>query len=276
MPRWLKFSLIGLTALLVICALSFWHLKTVYGAWTASTSTGEPLFERALLEDYGDQIIGDLARQNVKLAIISRSGQPREDLPKGINYTHSAFWVYDPAANVGGETSPQYAVYNLYHNDVNRLKSRLETDTPADFLKLTREHDVGILIPDTKTQAQLISMIKSTQYAKLHQEDYSLISNPFDLKYQNCNEFMLDVLAAAIWGIQERDDIKARLKTILTPTEIKASPVRKILGPRVDERLIMADHDQIIQTTTRQTLKQFLDSQDRLAKAYILDLAKSD
>lgn len=265
-----------MTAFLIIGALSFWHLKTVYSAWTASTSTGEPLFERALLEDYGDQIIADLAREDVKLAIISRSGQPREDLPDGINYTHSAFWVYDSDANSNGGTSPQYAVYNLYHNDVNRLKSRLETDTPADFLKLTREHDVGILIPDTKTQAQLISMINSVRYKKLHHEDYSLISNPFDLRYQNCNEFMLDVLAATIWGVQERGDIKARLKTVLTPSEIEASPIRKVLGPRIDERLIMSDHDEIIQTTTRQTLKQFLDSQDRLSKAYILDLAKSD
>ena len=57
-----------------------WHLKIVYQSWVASTSKGEPLFERGLLEDYGEQIMAELVDNNVRLAIVSRSGQPRKQL----------------------------------------------------------------------------------------------------------------------------------------------------------------------------------------------------
>ena len=264
-----KIILTILAVAILIFAAMFWHLKGIYSAWTASTSKGEPLFERELLETYGEKIIADLISKDVKLAIVSRAGQPRKDLPPGINYTHSAFWLYAPSENAA---APQYAVYNLYHNEDNRLISRLETDTAADFLRLTREHDVGVIIPSETTQNSLIAYIKSERYTDMHEVNYSLISNPLDARFQNCNEFMLDVMGAALWGTRERSEVKTTLKAMLKPAMIKTSWLRRTLGPRIDERLILEDQSKVIQTTTRETLAQFLDSTGQLSQTYILDL----
>ncbi len=246
-----------------------WHIHTVYRMAVASSPMGEPLFERALLEDYGEQIISHLTDSDVKVAIISRAGQKRRKLPKGVKFTHSAFWVFEPK-----DGTPHYAVYNLYHGEENRLISSLVKDDPADFLRLTREHDVGVIIPTAAAQAKLMEYIKSPRYGEVHQINYSLISNPFDARLQNCNEFMLDSLAAMFWETPNSTEIKTRYKDVLKPTELKASFIRRKVGPVVDERLIMADHEEDILTTTRQTLAQFLESQGALEKAYIMDLKK--
>lgn len=268
---------IGLAVFLFFTGGGFaWHLKVVYQSWVASTSKGDPLFERALLEDYGKQIISELASKNVKLAIVSRSGQPRKQLPGGVMYTHSAFWLYAPKVGEDGEGIAHYKVYNLYHGEKNRLKSSLVVDAPADFLKLTREHDVGLIIPDAQTQELLSAYLTSPKYGEVHQENYSLISNPFDVRWQNCNEFMLDSMAAAFWEETSPDTLKTRFKTSLKPTAIEASIVRRTFGPMIDERLIMADQSKTIFTTTRQTLADFLEQEGRLNSAYILKLSGTD
>lgn len=251
-----------------------WHIHTVYRQAVASSPIGERLFERELLEGYGTRIIDELSSQKVRAAIISRSGQKRSKLPDGVMFTHSAFWIYEPK-DIETGTAPYYKVYNLYHGEENRLVSSLVKDDPADFLRLTREHDVGIIIPTEDTQDKLIAYINSPRYGEVHQVNYSLISNPYDSRFQNCNEFMLDSLAAMFWETPNTTEIKSRFETVLKPTELKASFARRKVGPIVDERLIMTDHEDKILTTTRQTLAQFLDSQGALERAYVLDL-KSD
>ena len=259
----IKFVLALAGLALISIGLFARHLNLEYRSLIASTQKGNPLLPRNILEDYGQQIIAHLNETGADLVIVSRSGQPRQRLPDGISYTHSAFWIKN------GES---YDVYNLYHGEDNRLVSSLVTDKAADFLKLTREHDVGILLPKPDIQAKLIAHIQSENYARVHQENYSLISNPFDGRYQNCNEFMLDVLAAFTWQEYDRETIKARLKKQIAPTEIKAGFIRRHIAPFVDERLIMADHGKQIFTTTRLDLKEFLQAENMLDRAYILPL----
>ncbi|MDB2437170.1 DUF2145 domain-containing protein [Hellea sp.] len=258
--------LLGIVAALFIASSVFgWHIHTVYRQFTASTNIGPALFDDETLGNYGKTITAELRKNNVKAAIVSRSGQPRDKLPKGVMFTHSAFFLYQP------ETE-NYAVYNLYHGEENRLVSSLVADTPADFLRLLRERDAGFIIPDDATQEQLYNYILSPQYGAVHQVNYSLISNPYDPRLQNCNEFMLDTLAAMIWNTTDSLAIKARLKDILRPAELKTSLIRRYIGPLVDERLVMEDHEDKILTTTSKTLANFLEDENRLKAYYMLDL----
>jgi len=255
--------LIGATLALLIAVFGFgWHIKTVYSGFVASTDQGDPLFARETLERYGNQILGDLSAKDVQVAIISRSGQKRENLPEGVMFTHSAFFRRNTA---GG-----YNVYNLYHGEENRLKSTLVTDTPADFLRLLKEKDAGILIPAKAAQAELYDFLESPEYSAVHQPDYSLISNPFDLRWQNCNEFMLYALAAMIWDTTDTQTLMGSLEKTITPAELKASIIRRHIGPKIDERLIMDDHDGKILTTTFGTLAQLLEKEERLQDNYVL------
>jgi len=258
--------LLGLLAVLFIASSVFgWHIHTVYRQVVASTNVGPALFKAETLDKYGNTITAELRQKNVKAAIISRSGQPRNKLPDDVMFTHSAFFLYQ-------DEIQDYAVYNLYHGEENRLVSSLVTDTPADFLRLLRERDAGFIIPDAATQEQLYNYITSPTYGAVHQVNYSLISNPYDPRMQNCNEFMLDTLAAMVWNTTDSLAIKARFKDMLRPSELKASFIRRHIGPLVDERLVMNDHDEKIWTTTSQTLANFLKDENRLAAHYMLNL----
>ena len=241
-----------------------WRLSTVYRGFVASTDSGEPTYPQDVREEFGRQVTENLKAKGVKIAIVSRAGQAREKLPDGILFTHSAFWVLNVSGN--------YNVWNLYHGEKNRLVSSLVVDTPADFLRLTQEPDVGILVPTLAAQDRMVVYLKSPKYGAVHQVNYSLISNPLDSRFQNCNEFMLDTLAALFWETENTAQIKARLKTYLTPAVINASWARRTIGPKVDERLIMDDQNKIILTTTRATLSQFLERESALAEDYILPL----
>ncbi|MCF6274262.1 MAG: DUF2145 domain-containing protein [Robiginitomaculum sp.] len=255
--------LLFLSALVVGIIAFGQYLNLEYRTVIASTQKGDALFSKQVLDEYGAQIIAHLNASNVEMAIVSRSGQPRKKLPEGISFTHSAFWL---------RNGDSYDVYNLYHGEDNRLISSLVTDTAADFLRLTREHDVGIILPKPSVQIALADHIKSVNYARVHQVNYSLISNPLDTRFQNCNEFMLDVLAAFAWGEYDADAIKFRLATSFKPTEIKAGFIRRNIAPFIDERLVMADHGKQIFTTTRLDLQEFLESENMLDIAYVLPL----
>ena len=239
-----------------------WHIRTVYQGYTASTDQGDSLYPRETLENYGQQILDDLKAKDVKLALVSRAGQKRDKLPEGVMYTHTAFF----RRNAAGE----YDVYNLYHGEENRLVSSLKTDTPADFLRLLQEPDAGILIPTAEMQDQLYDFLESPEYDAVHEVDYSLISNPFDLRWQNCNEFMLYAIAAVIWNTTDREVLLKDLEKTITPTELKVSPLRRHYGPKIDERLILDDHGDEILTTTFGTLTQLFEKTGRLDESYRL------
>ncbi len=265
MQTGLKILIGAIAALVIIGSLFGWHIHTVYRQVTASTNVGPALFAADVLKAYGKTITNDLRANNVKAAIISRSGQPREKLPEGVMFTHSAFFLYEPETD-------NYAVYNLYHGEKNRLKSSLATDTPADFLRLLRERDAGLIIPTPEFQDALYNYITSEKYGEVHQADYSLISNPYDARFQNCNEYMLDSLAALVWDTKDISEIKSRFKEMLRPSELKANFIRRHIGPLVDERLVMDDHDDKIWTVTSQTLANFLADEGQLQSHYMIDL----
>ena len=261
---WMKLALAVLLVLVVGFGWLGWHVSTVYRGFVASTNIGDPLYPRETLERYGEELVTALKNRDVDVAIVSRSGQPREKLPEGVMFTHSAFFL---------RNGDSYDVYNLYHGEENRLVSRLETDRPADFLKLLQEPDSGILIPTRDAQASLRTYIESEAYGAVHQPAYSLISNPYDARFQNCNEFYLDTLAAWAWSTTDRAEIKARLAETGVATELKASPIRRYIGPLVDERLIMDDHDGPILTTTAASLRQFLEQRDALSDAVLVEFS---
>jgi len=252
--------------LVLICAVFGygWHLRTVYRGVQASTNSGKALFDRQTLEHYGQQLLIELRRKDVRLAIVSRSGQAREELPDGVMFTHSAFFRRNQAGD--------FDVYNLYHGEINRMRSSLIIDKPADFLRLLKERDTGILIPDVETQTLLHEFLESPEYRDMHQPDYSLISNPFDLRWQNCNEFMLYAFAAAIWNTTDHEELRETLKEKLTPTELKVSMVRRYYGPKIDERLILKDHGEKIFTTTFGTLTKIFKATGRLKESYVFPL----
>ncbi len=222
--------------------------------------------------NFAKQVETDLAAQGARLAIVFRAGRPREDLPEGISYTHGAFWVYQTISLADGHQVPGYAVYNLYTGSGDSaLTSSLVQDFPVDFVAGSAVEDVAIIIPTPEMQRRILAIMASPTYQALHNPNYSLISNPHDLRYQNCNEFMLDVVAAAAWETTDREQIKANLREHFTPTRVRVNAFERMFGPMVDERLRMEDHrGRRIMTTTYESMATFMTEHNLAARAYTL------
>ncbi|MDJ0921977.1 MAG: DUF2145 domain-containing protein [Henriciella sp.] len=211
---------------------------------------------------YSKQIERELAAKGARIAIVFRTGRTRDKLPDGIDYTHGAFWVHQTIARPDGSTFKGYVTYNLFHGDgesLSREQSYLAEAFPFEFVASSAVDDLGVILLEPELQRRLLSLLADGSYEDLHDTDYSLIASPFDDRFQNCNEFMLDVIAAALWETTDYDQIKANLRAHFTATRVRVGLLARTFGPLADSRLKTKDHrGQPILTVTFASLADFL------------------
>jgi hypothetical protein len=226
---------------------------------------------------FSKQIERDLAAHGARVAMVFRTGRPRSDLPDGIAYTHGAFWIYRTITTADGQTLSGYAVYNLYAGDEQtwpKNRSRLVQDYPFDFARGSQVDDVAVIIPSPEMQRRILAVIDSPTYEALHNPVYSLVANPWTAKYQNCNNFMLDVVGAAAWETTDPARITADLKAHYQPTIVKAGPLMRLFGPIADSRLKTDDQSGPIRTATYESMSAFMDKNGLLQAAYSLNFQR--
>jgi hypothetical protein len=223
---------------------------------------------------FAKQIETDLAANGAHVAIVFRAGRPRDQMPKGISYTHAAFWVYGEIRGGDGQIYKGYAVYNLYQgdgHDLPRDRSYLHQDFPVDFVGGSQADDVGVIIPSPEMQRRLYAVIESPAYDRLHIPAYSVIANPLDARYQNCTEFVLDVIAAAAWQTEDYAQIKADLKAYFQPTVVQVNGLERLFGPMVDSAVKTDDQSGPIVTATYESVATFMARNGLVAQTYRLD-----
>ena len=116
-----------------------------------------------------------------------------------------------------------------------------------------------MIVPTPEVQRRILTMMQDGRYESLHDPDYSLIASPFDDRYQNCNEFLLDVIASAVWETTDYPQLKANLAAHFQAHELSVGPLSRLFGPLVDERLKTRDHrGKAIQTVTYAALARFM------------------
>ena len=208
---------------------------------------------------FSKQIERDLAARGARVALVFRSGRPRDELPEGVSYTHGAFWVYQALQGADGSVFNGYAVYNLYVSNEDPAGSYLHQDFPFDFTRPMSVAEAGVIVPAPALQRRVLEVMASPAYEALHQDRYSLISNPHDPRFQNCNEFMLDVLAAALWRTSDRRQLKTNLEAHFEPTAIQTNVFERMFAPMVDSRLKTEDHRGGIRTTTFSSMASFME-----------------
>jgi hypothetical protein len=227
------------------------------------------------LATFSKSIENELANHGARVAIVFRAGAPRSTLPKGISYTHGAFWVYRTITTTDGQTLHGYAVYNLFAGDGKQwpvTESRLIQDWPYNFTAGTTVDDVAIIIPTPEMQRRLLARIDSPDYARLHNPSYSLIANPLSNKYQNCNGFMLNIVASAAWDTTDPAQIRADLMAHFHPTKVEVGPVKRLFAPMADHRIRTDDQGRDIVTTTFESLGGFMHANGLSDAEYIFKL----
>mgnify|MGYP000334855837 CR=1 FL=1 len=136
------------------------------------------------------------------------------------------------------------------------------TDEPVEFFKGVVTLESGLIIPSPVLQDKLLKVIASPTYQQLHQRDYSVIANPYTLGRQNCTEFVLDVLNAAIYQTSDIQAIKAYEKAHFVAQPVHVNPFKLMLGAMLDAEVSLSDHRGLPVTATFERLADYLQTYD--------------
>lgn len=166
-----------------------------------------------------------LAASGVPAALIARSGT---DLSRfGLRYSHAAVALAD------GLDTP-WAVRQLYYACAEG-RARLFDQGLAGFVSGSDDADIGyvsVLLPPPEAAAALAKAGLDKGLALgLLDARYSANAYPFSTQYQNCNQWVAELLAAAVAGTTTRADAQAwLLREGYAPEPVQASPWLMLAG----------------------------------------------
>jgi hypothetical protein len=227
-------------------------------AIAGSQAGGEIHFEQEDITKFAKKVEKVLAQKGARIAIIARLGRPMNKLPKGVNYTHTAFAVYSQITTTDNRKIPGYAIYNLYQRADKPDMSNLIQDFPIDFFSGVEVLEAGLIIPTPELQKRLLEVLASPIYKDLHNPHYSVIANPFTLDFQNCTEHTLDVITAAIYQTRDLKIIKANEKTYFEAHNLKINPLTLFFGSMFSADVTSSDHPGALVTSTFTSIGNFL------------------
>ena len=223
------------------------------------------------VEDFATQLEPYAAKQGARAFIIARIGRPENELPKGIKFTHTAIALYSEISLESGEKVNLYAIHNLYQKTDQRDKSELVIDYPVDFFWGVNALKAGIIIPNADVQQRIIEVIASGKDQQMHNENYSVIANPFNNEFQNCTEHTLNIINAGIYQTTDLALLKSSAKQHFQAQRVKVNPLKLLLGNIFVEDVSTKDHSGRVRTTTFSTISQYLEENELLAKAVVLE-----
>lgn len=211
------------------------------------------------------------AKEGARAFIIGRVGRPEKDLPKGIKFTHTAIAVYSSITLDSGEIVKGYAIHNLYQKEGQLNKSELVVDYPVDFFWGVNSLKAGIIIPTAELQQRILEVIANGKDKQLHNENYSVIANPFNNTFQNCTEHTLNIVNSGIYQTTDIEQLKSNAKQHFKPQKVKASPFKLMLGNWFVDDVSTKDHSGKVYTTTFTTIGRYLKNNELLLNAIVLN-----
>lgn len=244
--------------------LTFFGLFLLVGlsnnVYAGSTQTKEAKLDPKHIVSFAKDVEKYAATKGARAFIIGRVGRPAKDLPKGIEFTHTAIALYSSIQLADGKTVNGYAIHNLYQNADAPDNSSLVVDYPVDFFWGVNELKAGIIIPTPELQQRLISIIASGKNKELHNSNYSVIANPFTNQFQNCTEHTLDVVNSAIYQTTVKDKLKINAKAYFSPQRVNTNPFKLMLGSMFMDDVSTKDHKGKVYTATFTTIAKYLKS----------------
>lgn len=235
-------------------------------SFSSSSAHAEPHFSAEQIIGFSKKVERTLAAEGALVALLARMGRPLSEMPEGMHFTHVAFAVYSNITLADGSTVPGYAIYNLYQRNDRPKTSSLVQDFPVDFFAGVAQLEAGVLIPSVELQQRLLKVIGSPAYASLHEPNYSLIANPYTLGKQNCTEFVLDVVNAAIYQTNDLKVIKANTKAYFKAQPVNVNPFKLMLGSMFSAEVSTSDQQGKPVTATFEKIAEYLQTYDQGAK----------
>lgn len=248
---------------LLFVSISTFSAYAAVGFSSSSSQAGEAThFAPEQVIKFAKKIEKTLAAKGARVAILARMGRPKSELPEGMHFTHVAFAVYSEITTSDGRKVPGYAIYNLYQKNDRPDTSGLVQDFPVDFFAGVAELEAGVIIPSAELQKRLLEVIASPTYSALHDPRYSVIASPYTLGKQNCTEFVLDVINAAIYQTSDLNKLKANTKAYFVAQTVNVNPFKLILGSMFSAEVSTSDQTGAPVTATFEKIGEYLQKYD--------------
>lgn len=214
-----------------------------------------------------------LDESGAQVALIARVGQ---DLSKyHLRFSHIGIvWRDHPEGR-------WLLVHEL--NECGTARSALFNEGLGNFfLDNMHAYETQIVIPGDALQQRIVQLLRGSTARSLHEPQYNMLAFPYSTKYQNSNQWTLEMLAAAnASGVQinNREQAQAWLKLAgYQPTTLEI-PTFTRLGGRIFRANIafddhpferrMAGH---IDTVTVESVVNFIETRDPQAREINLAL----
>ncbi len=239
--------------------------------YAGSTAGGNAQFAPEEISRFAKQVEKYAAGQSARVFIIGRVGRAPEDLPEGVEFTHTAVAIYSSISLPDGKTAKGYAIHNLYQLADKIDRSELVVDYPIDFFWSAQQMRAGIIIPDAQLQQRLLEAYAKGVQNTVHIPQYSVIANPYNAQYQNCTEHTLDVINAAIYQTTDYAQLKANTKAHFNAQEMKINGMKLLLGSMVMDDVKTSDQSSKVMTVTMGSIGQYLADNQLLKTAVIIE-----
>lgn len=198
------------------------------------------------------------------VALVARQGQ---DLSKyRLKYSHAGL------AFRAGPGQP-WRIYELL-NDCGTADSALWVDGLANFfLDDPFTLDALVMAPPPKVAARLKEALSDPAVLhRLHGNKYNMVAYPFATKYQNSNQWVLEVVASAEASdirVRSREQAQAWLKMAgYQPTEMQIGPMTRLGGRMFKANIAFDDHPSALRFSDRinavtvDSMQAFLQARD--------------
>ena len=152
----------------------------------------------------------ELEASGETVALVARSGLNLSRF--GLRYSHAG-------VSLQGSGNAPWSVRQLYFACDER-RPRLYDQGLAGFLFGTDDPTVGyisiVLLPGSEAAALERAALDRPRALRLLAANYSANAYPFSLRYQNCNQWVVELLATAWGALDERRDLRARAQAWLS------------------------------------------------------------
>ena len=210
------------------------------GAIAGQTCADTPLHPRYVRSafDAAHALSRTLDAAQPQVALVARVGQ---DLSKyGLRHSHLGFVLKDPS-------SGQWRVMHLL-NACGTADAAIWREGLANFfLDDLFSYESLVIIPSIDSQQKLLSKLADpAQYLALFTPHYNMLAYPFATRYENSNQWALELLAKAYadkFDIDTREKSQQWLKLMgYEPTTLDLGPMTRLGGRMFRANVAFDDH----------------------------------
>ncbi|MES2879859.1 MAG: DUF2145 domain-containing protein [Pseudomonadota bacterium] len=188
----------------------------------------------------GEQVRDQLERSGASMAFVARVGLDLSEFNQ--HFTHMGVAVRDHVRN-------RWQVVHLF-NPCGKSQSEIMAQPLEKFYEVDLfEYEALAMVPSLSRQALLRNAFLNPAKAKaLHSPAYNMIAHPFETRFQNSNQWILEMIAL---GLDERQSVSNRpqaqtwLKAqAYEPGTIRISNMRRTGARLFSSHISFADHTQ--------------------------------